>query len=260
MLKLCLAIFITLAFDQIVNHAAKFYEMYNKQVQTNLIVRTPMGGGRGYGPTHSQTLDRHFFGVPGLRIVALNSLVPPEIIYKPLFEKSKANKPTLVIENKTLYGSYLGRDLPEGFILLHSEQEFPAALIKPESNYVDITLFGYGAVADLFTDVIDELFNRHDVVAQCLVITEIFPFKIDPLIPLISNAPNLLIVEEGQGFSGFGSEVIAQIVEQGRLNNTKVKRLFAEAHCLPASKELEQDMIPNANIIIEETLRMIEGS
>ena len=44
------------------------------RMTTNLIVRTPMGGGRGYGPTHSQTLDRHFLGVPGLRIVALNSL------------------------------------------------------------------------------------------------------------------------------------------------------------------------------------------
>ena len=69
--------FTSLAFDQILNHAAKFERMYAGQVEVNLIVRTPMGGRRGYGPTHSQTLDRHFLGIPGLRVVALNNLVPP---------------------------------------------------------------------------------------------------------------------------------------------------------------------------------------
>jgi len=42
--------FITLAADQLINSASKFRFMYNDQVQVPLIVRTPMGGRRGYGP------------------------------------------------------------------------------------------------------------------------------------------------------------------------------------------------------------------
>ncbi|MFV0276921.1 MAG: hypothetical protein ACK5HY_07025, partial [Parahaliea sp.] len=61
--------FLTLCFDQILNHAAKFRGMYNRQVENPLVVRTPMGGGRGYGPTHSQNLEKHFAGVPGLRVL-----------------------------------------------------------------------------------------------------------------------------------------------------------------------------------------------
>ena len=58
--------FITLCADQIVNHACKFKGMYNNQVDVPLVVRTPMGGGRGYGPTHSQSIEAMFLNVPRL--------------------------------------------------------------------------------------------------------------------------------------------------------------------------------------------------
>ena len=62
--------FITLIADQLINHIAKFRWMYNDQVSLPMVVRTPMGGRRGYGPTHSQTLEKLFLGVPGLRVIA----------------------------------------------------------------------------------------------------------------------------------------------------------------------------------------------
>jgi len=47
--------FVTLIADQLVNHAAKFRWMYNDKVRVPMVVRTPMGGRRGYGPTtHSR--------------------------------------------------------------------------------------------------------------------------------------------------------------------------------------------------------------
>jgi pyruvate/2-oxoglutarate/acetoin dehydrogenase E1 component len=52
--------FIALAADQIINHATKFRWMYNDQVEVPMIIRAPMGGRRGYGPTHSQSLEKHF--------------------------------------------------------------------------------------------------------------------------------------------------------------------------------------------------------
>src|SRR5690606_25722624 len=66
--------FITLAADQLVNHISKFRWMYNDRVNLPLVVRTPMGGRRGYGPTHSQSLEKLFLGVSGLRILAPSAL------------------------------------------------------------------------------------------------------------------------------------------------------------------------------------------
>ncbi len=59
--------FVTLAFDQIVNFAAKSTTMYGRPVPVPLIVRCPTGGRRGYGPTHSQSLQKHFVGSLGCR-------------------------------------------------------------------------------------------------------------------------------------------------------------------------------------------------
>ncbi len=53
--------FITLALDQIINHASKFYHMYNKQINCPLIVRTPMGGRRGYMARLIPNLWRIYF-------------------------------------------------------------------------------------------------------------------------------------------------------------------------------------------------------
>src|SRR5664280_2750495 len=41
--------FVTLTADQLINHASKFRWIYNDQVRVPLVVRTPMGGRRGYG-------------------------------------------------------------------------------------------------------------------------------------------------------------------------------------------------------------------
>ena len=69
--------FLTLAADQIINHASKFHWMYNKQVTVPIVIRTPMGGKRGYGATHSQCLEKHFLGLPGTRVLALHHRLRP---------------------------------------------------------------------------------------------------------------------------------------------------------------------------------------
>ena len=51
--------FLPLAFDQIINHISKFIWVYNN-IKLPIIIRTPMGGGRGYGSTHSQSIEKHF--------------------------------------------------------------------------------------------------------------------------------------------------------------------------------------------------------
>ncbi|MFQ5616792.1 MAG: alpha-ketoacid dehydrogenase subunit beta, partial [Anaerolineales bacterium] len=69
--------FTTLIADQIINHLAKFRYMYNEQVRVPIVIRTPMGGRRGYGATHSQTLEKMFLGLPGLRVLAPCALGSP---------------------------------------------------------------------------------------------------------------------------------------------------------------------------------------
>jgi len=65
--------FVALGFDQIVNGIGKFRDMFDDQVRVPLVVRTPMGGRRGYGPTHSQSLEKLLLGVPNITVVAASA-------------------------------------------------------------------------------------------------------------------------------------------------------------------------------------------
>ena len=96
--------FLTLCFDQIVNHIAKYEAMYNGKVTCPVIIRTPSGGGRGYGPTHSQSLEKHFFGVPHLRVVASSLVHDPAAVLRALLAQ---DSPVLLIEHKLLYPLHL---------------------------------------------------------------------------------------------------------------------------------------------------------
>ncbi|MFC6903137.1 hypothetical protein ACFQGX_49085 [Nonomuraea dietziae] len=75
--EIMFADFVTLAFDQLVNFAAKSTTMYGRRVPMPLVVRCPSGGGRGYGPTHSQSPQKHLIGVPGLGVHELSPSTTP---------------------------------------------------------------------------------------------------------------------------------------------------------------------------------------
>lgn len=247
--------FMTLTLDQILNNASKFRHMYNNQVKSNVVIRTPMGGGRGYGPTHSQTLDRHFFGIPGLKIVAINNLIEPKLIYQTLVESTV--EPTLLLENKLLYSLNLREQLPDGFKTWVSNEQFPTVALKPESTNVDLTLIGYGGLSDTLVTVIDKLFEEHDLICQLICPTQIYPFNIKPLLSLISESRFLVLVEEGQGFAGFGAEVMAQIAEQDTSLLKKAKRIVPLATPIPASGPVEKLMLPNVENIISAIEELI---
>ena len=92
--------FVALAADQIVNHAAKHAAMYNDQVTVPLVLRTPMGGGRGYGQTQSQSLERLFLGIPHPRIVAASHLHDASALLR---QAVADPEPVIFVEHKLLY-------------------------------------------------------------------------------------------------------------------------------------------------------------
>jgi 2-oxoisovalerate dehydrogenase E1 component len=134
--------FMTLAFDQILNHAAKFSGMYHNQVKNPIIIRSPMGGGRGYGPTHSQSLEKHFLGIPQTTVLYINYRYNPADLYDKLFEEITG--PVLVFENKLLYAQRLRTGAETGFIPELSGESWPTLWIRAEGT-PDITIVCYGA-------------------------------------------------------------------------------------------------------------------
>src|SRR5437879_8654388 len=99
--EIMFADFATLVADQLINFAAKFHYMYAGKVTCPLTVRLVSGGGRGYGPTHSQSLERLFCGIPGLRVLALSQRHNPRKLLHDAVLSHES--PTVFVENKLLY-------------------------------------------------------------------------------------------------------------------------------------------------------------
>jgi len=238
--------FMSLCFDQLINHACKFQYMYNDQVRVPLVIRTPMGGYRGYGPTHSQSLEKYFLGIPNLKMLALNIRVSPDKIFNTLFEN--ISSPTLIIENKVLYTKFLYIDSIAGFNILFSNELYPTVKISPSDKDPDVTIFCYGGMLELIEKVIEEIFYEEEIICEIICPTQIQPLNIQPLIESVKKTHKLLTVEEGSNIAALGSEAITKLLENN-IKIEKIKKIGCNSF-IPTSRRLEDDVLPNKGKII----------
>ncbi len=248
--------FITLAADQLINHAAKYPLMYDGQVTVPLVVRTPMGGGRGYGPTHSQSLEKLFLGVPGLKVLAPSHVHDPG---RMLAAAIADDEPILFIENKLLYPQ---RVLLEDSAVLRREVQggdYPDIVLRnyPVGTKPDVTLISYGGLSTLIVPLMERLAEEEVHVIAC------FPGQLSPLKPTtilecVQETGRVVIVEEGTEPFGWGAEVAARIYEAtGNVLKVPVRRVGAANTVIPAAKALEDMVLVSQQSIQNATLETL---
>lgn len=247
--------FLMLAGDQLLNHASKFRWMSNDQVRVPLVVRTPMGGRRGYGPTHSQSLEKHFLGMPGLRTVAINALTSPDDLLRHAVLDD--DDPVLMVEHKLLYPQKWGVDRDEFDIEL-LEGRYPASRLKirsaPEAS---LTIAAYGYMAVLAKQALLTLAYEHEVFAEVFVPTQISPFQVQNWLSSVSRTKRLLTVEESGLDLGWGAECIARM-QEGLGMDLRARRVAAQQMPIPAAGSLEQVVLPQVEGIVTAALSLVQ--
>ena len=244
--------FITLAADQLINQASKFEYMYNGQVSVPLIVRTAMGGKRGYGATHSQCLEKHFFGTPGLNVVCVNSIFDPAELLGRVHRYISG--PCLFIENKLTYSTFVHNRAPDGRTWEENGAQLPTLRLSG-NGVADVTLVTYGGMVDEAEEAAKLAFELYEIAVEIIVPTLVYPLDISPIIESIATTNRLLTVEEGQGFSGFGAEVLASCSEVAPIGRSA--RVFAAVHPIPCARELEKNALPNVEVILNALLALV---
>ncbi len=240
--------FITLAFDQIVNHASKFHHMFNKKATCPVVIRTPMGGRRGYGPTHSQTLDKFLIGIDNVKTVAINTFFDPAIIYNAILAEQH---PVIVIENKTDYGKKILHYQSPNYVYEINEDAYPVLVARPIVSHPDITIVAYGGMADLVNNLLHTIFLETDLKPELIVPSLISNLPVDIISKSAIKTGRLLVVEEGSAYAGVGAELITQVVELAECK-IKTKRIAAHPVPIPSVKSLEHIVLPDKERIIQE--------
>src|SRR5581483_5015159 len=92
--------FITLAMDQLVNHAAKLRYMSGGQLRVPLTIRTACGVSGAWGAHHSQSLEAWLAHVPGLKVVMPSTAADAEGLLRACI---RDDNPAVFIEHRALY-------------------------------------------------------------------------------------------------------------------------------------------------------------
>lgn len=253
--------FLLLAGDQIVNHIAKYPWMYNGQVDVPIVIRTPMGGRRGYGPTHSQSLEKHFLGVPGLVVLAPHPHHDPGALLEHAILHER--RPVLFIENKLLYGRAVETPIAGRVGEMYartSEGPYPTTTLSFDDSFshADLTVVAQGGMSSLALRVAEELLLEEEIYAEVVLPTLLSPLDLEPIARSLRRSGRLLVTEEATPAAGWSSEVIARVckAEFGALRAAPAA--VSSRDCpIANTRTLEEAILPQEGDILRAALELV---
>jgi pyruvate dehydrogenase E1 component beta subunit len=228
------------AMDHIVNEAAKLRYMFGGQFTIPMVIRTPGGGGRQLGATHSQTPDAIFAHFPGLKVVAPGT---PEDAKGMLKSAIRSDDPILFIEHATLYQV-------RGEV---AEEEYTTPLDKARIHRPgsDVTLVTYSKMLELSDKAADQL-AKEGIEAEIVDLRCLRPLDMEPVLESFKKTNRAVVVEEGWRSYGVGSEVASRIYEQAfDYVDAPIQRVAQKEVPLPYNRNLEQMALPQVGDIVQ---------
>ncbi len=227
------------AFDHIVNEAAKLHYMFGGQFVLPMVIRTVSGGGRQLAATHSQTPDVIFAHFPGLKVVAPGT---PEDAKGLLKTAIRSNDPVMFIEHATLY--QLRGEVPE------EDYTTPIGKSRVHRPGKDVTIVTYSKMLDVSSKAADQL-AQEGIEAEIIDLRSLRPLDMGPVLESFKKTNRAVVVEEGWGSYGVGSEVASRIYEEAfDYVDAPVKRVHQADVPLPYNQALEQMALPQVEDVI----------
>jgi pyruvate/2-oxoglutarate/acetoin dehydrogenase E1 component len=253
--------FVALGLDQVVNGISKFREMYDDQVTVPLVVRAPMGARRGYGPTHSQSLEKLFLGIPNIVVVAASEC---HDVGGLLAAAVDDERPVFFIENKLLYGRTIRR--PEdghiGELAVRESDDAYPTLTFSATDFTEgsATIVTYGGMLPVVLDAVTELVLEHEIFCEVVALSQLVPMELESVLESVARTGALVTAEEGTLTGGFGAEIAARVQEAAWSElRTPVRRIAARDAIIPSARTLEDAMLPSVEDVVEAVMSL-EGT
>ena len=241
--------FAFVAMDHIVNQAAKLHYMFGGQFVLPLVIRTPSGGGRQLGATHSQTPDVIFAHFPGLKIVAPGTPADAKGLLKAAI---RCNDPVLFIEHATLY--QMRGEVPEG------DYTVPIGKSTIQRPGKDVTIVTYSKMLDVSMKAAEQLSKDAGLEAEIVDLRSLRPLDMEPVLESFKKTNHAVIVEEGWQSYGVGAEVQSRIYEQAfDYVDAPIKRVAQQEVPLPYNRTLEQMALPQVPDVIAAVKEVLNG-
>ena len=232
--------FAFVAMDHIVNEAAKLHYMFGGQFVLPLVIRTPGGGGRQLGATHSQTPDVIFAHFPGLKVVAPGTPADAKGLLKSAI---RCNDPVLFIEHATLY--QMRGEVPDGDFTV------PIGKSTIQRPGDDITIVTYSKGLEISMKAADQLSKEAGIEAEVVDLRTLRPLDLEPVLESFKKTNRAVIVEEGWKSYGVGAEIESSIYEKAfDYVDAPIRRVAQKEVPLPYNQKLEQMALPQVPDVV----------
>jgi pyruvate/2-oxoglutarate/acetoin dehydrogenase E1 component len=241
--------FITLAMDQLVNHAAKLHYMSGGQLRVPLTVRIQGGVMGGFGAHHSQSLESWFLHVPGLKVVMPSNAADAKGLLKAAI---RDENPVLFVEHRALYAARGAMPDGNGLVPLGK-----AAVCRTGD---DVTIV---ATARLVTAALEaaEVLATQGISAEAIDPRSLYPLDLDVISDSVRKTGRLVIAHEAVQTGGLGAELAAKIQEVVLdYLDSPIVRVTAPFAPVPYSSPLEKHFVPGKEEIVNAARRAMRGA
>jgi pyruvate dehydrogenase E1 component beta subunit len=238
--------FAILAFDQILNHAAKIRYMFGGQVTLPLVVRGPQGGGKQLGAQHSQSVETWLVHCPGLKVVTPATCADAKGLLKTAV---RDDNPVMFLEHEVLYNAK--GEVPSGELTVPFGE---ARVVHPGQ---DATIVTYSLMVLKALRAAEEL-SAQGIEAEVIDLRTLVPLDMETVLASVRKTNRALVVQEGWPVCGMASEIAARIQEEAFDDlDAPVRRLTGKPVPMPYNKKLEAQAIPQVADIVAEVKRLV---
>lgn len=239
--------FAFLAFDALINHAAKVRYMFDGQFKVPMVLRAATGWGNQATATHSHTPEPIFAHFPGLYLGCPSTPADAKGMLKAAI---RDDNPVLFTEVIALYPKPgLVPDDPD-FVLPIGKGD-----IKRAGK--DVTIVSYGRGVEWSLDAADML-AREGISCEVIDVRWLRPLDLPLIFESFKKTNRCVIVEESLPFYSFGSEIAAQLQEHMfDYMDAPIKRVSAMDVPLPYAKEIELMALPDAHKVVAAVKEII---
>src|SRR5262245_29629713 len=241
--------FITLAMDQLVNHAAKLHYMSGGQLRIPLTVRVQCGISGAMGAHHSQSLESWLAHVPGLKVVMPANAADAKGLLKSAI---RDDNPVVFVEHRGLY--WTKGNVPDG------DQPIPigeAALLRRGEQ---MTIVAFSSMVGPALGAADEL-AKEGISVEVIDPRTIAPLDLKTIAQSVEKTGRLIVAHEAVKQGGIGAEIVARVQRVAFYHlDSPIIRVAAPFAPVPAGPTLEKEFLPGKERILEAVHRMMAPS
>lgn len=226
--------------DQIINNAAKIYQMSNGQFNIPIVFRGPTGSAGQLAATHSQNFESWYANCPGLKVVVPSNPYDAKGLLKTAI---RDNDPVIFMESEQMYGDKGG--VPE------EEYLIPLGKARVERQGNDVTLVSFGKMMKIVNKAAEEL-AAMGIDTEVIDLMSVRPIDYDTVIESVRKTNRMVFVEESWPLGNIATEVTYMVQKRAfDFLDAPVLRVTGRDVPFPFATTLIEAYLPNVARIVD---------